>query len=64
MHEYFKQNISKKRYIYVYTSSDTDRESIFHLYSRNAQVLHVLFKIAIDKVYISYLLYIYMQKSY
>lgn len=62
MHEYFTQNISKKRYIY--TSSDTDRESIFHLYSRNAQVLHVLFKIAIDKVYISYLLDIYMQKSY
>lgn len=58
MHEYFKQNISKER------SSDTDRESIFHLYSRNAQVLHVLFKIAIDKVYISYLLDIYMQKSY
>lgn len=62
MNEYFKQNILKKRYIY--TSSDTDRESIFHLYSRNAQVLHVLFKIAIDKVYISYLLDIYMQKSY
>lgn len=57
MNEYFKQNILKKRYIY--TSSDTDRESIFHLYSRNAQVLHVLFKIAI-----SYLLDIYMQKSY
>lgn len=62
MNEYFKQNILKKRYIY--TSSDTDRESIFHLYSRNAQVLHVLFKIAIDNVYISYLLDIYMQKSY
>lgn len=62
MNEYFKQNISKKRYIY--TSSDTDRESIFHLYSRNAQVLHVLFKIAIDNVYISYLLDIYMLKSY
>lgn len=35
-HEYFKRNISKERYIYIYTISDTDQQSTFHLYAKNA----------------------------
>lgn len=35
-HEYFKRNISKERYTYIYTISDTDQQSTFHLYAKNA----------------------------